>query len=109
MRKSSAPESGLLCPRFQFALVFCLAGTFLELASLAAAPVTTTTNRSISSPASGQWTIVSSPNASAGQNYLSTVTCPSASDCWAAGFYYDANNLVKTLLEHGTSTGWTIQ
>ena len=34
------------------------------------------------------WAIVTSPNTSATQNnYLNGVTCTSASDCWAVGYY----------------------
>lgn len=34
------------------------------------------------------WALVSSPNPTdVGDNYLSSVTCPSASECWAVGYY----------------------
>src|SRR5947207_12562352 len=46
------------------------------------------------------WSIVSSPNTSATQdNFLSDVTCTSASDCWAVG---------GTLIEHWNGTTWSI-
>ncbi|PYL02849.1 MAG: hypothetical protein DME32_05445, partial [Verrucomicrobia bacterium] len=46
------------------------------------------------------WSIVSSPNASTTQdNFLSDVTCTSASDCWAVG---------GTLIEHWNGTTWSI-
>ena len=36
------------------------------------------------------WAIVTSPNTSATQdNYLNGVTCASASDCWAVGYYFN--------------------
>ncbi|MEY2555611.1 MAG: hypothetical protein QOF93_755, partial [Verrucomicrobiota bacterium] len=33
------------------------------------------------------WSLVNSPNASAADNYLEGVTCSSASNCWAVGYY----------------------
>ena len=58
------------------------------------------------------WSIVSSPNASATEdNYLKEVTCTSASDCWAVGFY-NFNGTVSppshTLIEHWNGTTWSI-
>src|SRR6266536_1303764 len=61
-------------------------------------------------PASGiptdDWSIVSSPNTSPTQyNSLLGVTCVSASDCWAVGFYYDpVANLAQTLIERWDGT-----
>jgi hypothetical protein len=53
------------------------------------------------------WTIVNSPNSSVNQyNELHGVTCVSASDCWAVGFYY--NGSYQTLIEHWNGTSWTI-
>ena len=63
------------------------------------------------------WTIVSSPNSSPIQdNYLNNVTCTSALDCWAVGFYNNSqmygNIFVtgpnQTLTEHWEGTSWTI-
>jgi len=56
------------------------------------------------------WTIVPSPTTSLTQdNVLYGVTCASASDCWAAGFYYDENGSVyQTLIEHWDGASWTI-
>src|SRR5207244_9305104 len=65
------------------------------------------------------WSIVSSPNfgPDANNNGLDSVTCVSASDCWAVGHYYDnaANHrsdfppvLLQTLIEHWNGTVWTI-
>jgi hypothetical protein len=60
------------------------------------------------------WTIVTSPNTSAAQqNVLFNVTCASATDCWAAGFYLagDAgvvNASFQTLIERWDGVSWTI-
>jgi hypothetical protein len=55
------------------------------------------------------WTIVSSPNTSTTQhNDLNGVTCASASDCWAAGYYYNNNNIPQTLTEHWDGASWAI-
>ena len=46
------------------------------------------------------WAIVTSPNTSATQeNYLYGVTCVSASECWAVGYYYTDNFTPQTLIE----------
>src|SRR5581483_11216779 len=55
------------------------------------------------------WTIVTSPNTSPTQdNFLSDVTCVSASDCWAAGYYSNDNLVALTLTEHWDGTSWSI-
>ena len=54
------------------------------------------------------WTIASSPDPSPspGAN-LRAVTCPSPSDCWTAGFYYNGTAF-QTLVEHWDGTSWAI-
>ena len=53
------------------------------------------------------WSIVTSPSTStAAYNYLEGVTCVSASDCWAVGFYY--NGAYQTLIEQWNGTSWGI-
>ena len=55
------------------------------------------------------WLIVASPNTSATQdNYLNSVTCGSASDCWAVGNYANASLAYQTLIEHWNGTSWSI-
>ena len=56
------------------------------------------------------WAIVTSPNASATQdNVLSGVTCASASNCWAAGYYVILAQLQhQTLIERWDGTSWAI-
>jgi hypothetical protein len=50
------------------------------------------------------WAIVTSPNPSASlNNLLYGVTCVSASDCWAMGYYTTANGVDQTLAEHYTT------
>jgi hypothetical protein len=47
------------------------------------------------------WAIVSSPNPSfARTNELVGVTCASASDCWAVGYYLVSPSVFQTLTEH---------
>ena len=54
------------------------------------------------------WTIVNSPNTSATQrNYLLSVSCPSSSNCWAAGTYF-SGSAQQTLIEHWDGTSWSI-
>src|SRR6478672_481411 len=55
------------------------------------------------------WAIVTSPNTSATQeNDLYGVTCGSASECWAVGYYYDDNFLPRTLIERWDGNSWAI-
>ena len=54
------------------------------------------------------WAIVTSPNTSATQNdVLNGVTCASASDCWAVGYYHNGSNY-QTLTEQWNGTSWAI-
>jgi len=53
----------------------------------------------VSGAQSNDWSIVSSPNTSATEhNALRGVTCVSASECWAVG-YYLTDNAAQTLIE----------
>jgi hypothetical protein len=55
------------------------------------------------------WSIVNSPNTSATQsNFLLGVTCASASECWAVGYYYNDNVISQTLIERWDGTSWSI-
>src|SRR4029077_16788849 len=55
------------------------------------------------------WAIVSSPNTGAtDNNYLRGVTCVSASECWAVGYYYHDILPVQTLIERWEGTSWAI-
>ena len=53
------------------------------------------------------WSIVNSPSGSAPLNYLSGVTCVSATDCWAVGYYHNGSADL-TLIEHWDGTSWTV-
>jgi hypothetical protein len=54
------------------------------------------------------WSQVSSPNTSSTQyNVLNAVTCTSASQCWAVGFY-DNGSADQTLIERWNGTAWSI-
>ena len=61
------------------------------------------------------WAIASSPNVLVPEeggsvgNLLSGVTCASASDCWAVGYYYNGSTIaMQTLIEHWDGTAWAI-
>ncbi len=41
-------------------------------------------------------------------NALSGVACPSASDCWAAGFFANRSGVSQTLIEHWDGAAWSI-
>ena len=54
------------------------------------------------------WSIVPSPSTDAAQNnFLNSVTCTSASDCWAVGFY-DSGAAYQTLIERWNGSAWAI-
>jgi hypothetical protein len=55
------------------------------------------------------WAIVASPSPIAPNNYnfLRSVTCASASDCWAVGYYF-ADSAYRTLIERWDGTSWVI-
>jgi hypothetical protein len=55
------------------------------------------------------WAIVGSPDILATQNnYLSGVTCVSASNCWAVGYYLNASVVYQSLIEHWDGSSWAI-
>ena len=84
-------QSGVLKPRVLLAFGIGLVGIGMTVLSVAA-------------PVSGVWAIAFSPNTGATE-YLEDVTCTSASDCWAVGFYYN-NTTAQTLIEHWNGTNW---
>ena len=58
------------------------------------------------------WNIVSSPSTSPGDtDYLTSVACPAANNCWAAGYAVFNNGVTTvatTLIEQWDGTSWTI-
>lgn len=57
------------------------------------------------------WAIVPSPNTGATQdNVLKSVTCASASDCWAVGWYNNGEigSVDRTLIQRWNGTSWSI-
>lgn len=55
------------------------------------------------------WSIVTSPNVGNNFNELYGVTCTSASQCWAVGFYYDDNSAAyQTLIEQWNGSAWSV-
>jgi hypothetical protein len=55
------------------------------------------------------WSTSVSPNSSpTSNNDLLSVTCASSSDCWAVGYYKDANGIYQGLIENWNGTLWAI-
>jgi hypothetical protein len=55
------------------------------------------------------WVIVTSPDAApTAQNYLNNVTCISASECWAVGYYQTDPTTFQTLIERWDGSSWAI-
>ena len=62
-----------------------------------------------SAGASTGWSIVPSPNASIGANFLSGVSCATAQSCQAVGYSYDATTgVARALTESRTAAGWSL-
>ena len=54
------------------------------------------------------WTLVASPNTSSTQyNYLTDITCATASECWAVGAYSNGTNN-QTVIELWDGRSWTM-
>jgi len=53
------------------------------------------------------WSIANSANSAGRASFLQGVTCVSASDCWAIG-YYSNGNIFQTFIEHYDGTAWSI-
>src|SRR2546425_5522841 len=129
LRKNSPSQSGVFNPRVLLAFVLCSVGILLAMLSFAATPQSEMARLDANSPgdslfgdkhagslsgnanaaAVSDWSIVPSPNTNAAQNnYLNSVTCTSALDCWAVGYYQtDASNL-QTLILRWNGTSWAI-
>jgi hypothetical protein len=56
----------------------------------------------------GAWNVVASPNVGTNRNYLNSVAVVGPSDVWAVGFYWDVNNVQRTLTEHWNGNAWSI-
>jgi hypothetical protein len=113
---------GLVNPRVLLAFALCSIGVCLTMLGFAGAPPSrltidtgrlsgdakTTPTTSGAPAVAGSWSIVTSPNTDPTQyNQLFGVACPSASDCWAAGYYYNGNHS-QTLIEHWDGSSWSI-
>jgi hypothetical protein len=54
------------------------------------------------------WTIVASPNPSAGLNVLGGVEMIASDDVWAVGAYATSRNIIKTLAMHWNGVTWSV-
>jgi len=52
------------------------------------------------------WT-ANSPDVVTVSNYLSGVTCPSSTECWAVGYYVDSSNAYQTLALEWSNGSWS--
>src|SRR6267378_824054 len=132
--KKLPAQSGIFNARVLVGFALFSVGALMAMLSVAATPfsgITTSANRSPGesvfagkhagqlsgkttlgatslplAPAAGSWTVVSSPNTSTTQNNLLGVTCVSAPDCWAVGFYVASSGAPQTLVEHWDGIAW---
>jgi hypothetical protein len=54
------------------------------------------------------WTIVPTPSASESDYYLPAIDAIAADDVWAVGYFDDADDLQRTLVEHWNGSAWVI-
>src|SRR5437660_11168682 len=94
MNKNPNSQSGIGNPRTLLSLALCSAAVFLAALGFAA------------NPTPPGWSLITSPNPTAGANHLMDGTCASASDSWAvdAAVY----NNPQTLIEHWNGSSWTV-
>jgi hypothetical protein len=94
-------------PRLVLGFALCLAGVFLAMFGLAAAPPDRSA-KAAALAAEGNWSLVASPNTNGSQeNDLYSVTCPSPSNCWAVGAAYNGS-AYETLIQRWDGTLWSI-
>lgn len=55
-----------------------------------------------------RWSVVPSPSPSAAHNILHDVAAVSSSDAWAVGWFNNARDIPRTLIEHWDGTSWRI-
>ena len=124
--KNPSSQSRFFTLRILLAFVLCSVGVSLGMLSLTAQPLdeisghagpirdnaaTARATRPRFAPTGPGWSIITSPNTNATQNNrLESVTCPSASQCWAVGYYGQpvGSEVSQTLIEHWDGTTWTI-
>ncbi len=85
-------KRGMMAPLLAIMLTLLLAAQAAEAAPLSC----------------GTWSVVSSPNAGAGDNTLTSVATVSASNIWAVGSYPNSSGINQTLIEHWNGTKWNI-
>jgi hypothetical protein len=57
-----------------------------------------------------EWLVETTPNpAGATRSSLTSVSCVTASDCWAIGYYTTSSDVAKVLAEHWNGTKWTLK
>jgi hypothetical protein len=78
-------------------------------APLSAQQTAASESKPLASGLASGWSIVASPNATAGEttNILNGTTCLSASDCWAVGMS-STGTVLRTLVEHWDGTSWAV-
>ncbi len=54
------------------------------------------------------WTTATSPDVGSGDNTLTGVSCPDATDCTAVGSSYSSTGVWQTLVESWDGTNWTV-
>jgi hypothetical protein len=55
------------------------------------------------------WQLQTTPNATAATNKLLAVSCPSAAECVAVGYYNDSGGIERPLAEQSSGSTWQIQ
>ena len=104
--KNPSSQSALSNPRILLGVALCSAGVLFAMLSMAV-PIPSA-SKGLRSAAAGNWSIVDSPNTfTSVLPYFGSVTCVSASDCWAVGSYVPGS-YKQTLIEHWDGTSWIV-
>ncbi|TMC48506.1 MAG: hypothetical protein E6J20_18820 [Chloroflexi bacterium] len=108
-RAAAAPPAGGLSPRNgACALALHPAGLCAGAASAAGAPAAAPPAAGTSA-SPGSWAIVGSPNLTGHlRDAMASVSCASASDCWAVGDSRSAGDYSRALTEHWDGSSWTL-
>jgi hypothetical protein len=119
MRRPPTAKRRFIRPGTLAGLGLCIVGAFLSMAAAPSKQIIGGLSRpstfdlransaapSPSTPATGNWTMVDSPNGSA-VNDIVAVTCVSASDCWGVGRQRNGS-IWQTLIEHWDGNSWNL-
>jgi hypothetical protein len=113
MKRNRPSNQAFSIRRLLVAFALCGGAVVFAMLGLAATPsskmMPSTADSAPSENDSGQFSANAVASQSGVSTFLASVTCTSASDCWAVGYYHYPNRLIpRTLIEHWDGTAWTV-